>query len=61
MQGALTLPSAAVCLPACWRQVADINAGVDRLGFNKLGGGLLMLGWIVILVVVLVLVSNERT
>lgn len=35
-----------------------MNAGVDKLGFNKLGGGILILGWVVILVVVLVLVSE---
>lgn len=34
-----------------------MNAGVDKLGFNKLGGGVLLAGWIVILVVLLVLVS----
>ena len=28
-----------------------MNAGVDKLGFNKLGGGVLLAGWIVILVV----------
>lgn len=38
-----------------------MNAGVDKLGFNKLGGGLLLAGWIVILVVLLVLVRAPRT
>ena len=34
-----------------------MNAGVDKLGFNKWGGGILLASWVVILVVVLVLVS----
>ena len=52
-------PSALHITPAS-RQVTDISAGVDRLGFNKLGGGLLLAGWVAILVVVLVLVSGRR-
>lgn len=39
-------------------KVADMNAGVDKLGFNKLGGGVLLAGWIVILVVLLVLAGQ---
>jgi hypothetical protein len=34
-----------------------MNAGVEKLGFNKVGGAILLASWIVILVVVLILVS----
>ena len=62
---------AAACLPACHvcckanrsrsarLQVADMNAGVEKLGFNKIGGGILLVSWVVILVVVVVLVSGR--
>lgn len=56
--GRLVSPTyATLFVPTQSQQVDDINAGVDRLGFNKVGGGLMLAGWIVILVVVLVLVS----
>lgn len=38
--------------------MAEINAGVDKLGFNKLGGGILIAAWVAILVVCVVLVSR---
>lgn len=34
-----------------------MNAGVDKLGFNKLGGGILLVSWVAILVTCIVLVS----
>ncbi len=43
--------------PPC-QQVSDLNAGVNKLGFNKVGGGILLASWIVILVVVVVLVRG---
>ncbi len=39
-------------------QVADINAGVEKLGFNKIGGAILLVSWVVILVVCIVLVRR---
>jgi hypothetical protein len=39
--------------------VSDLNAGVNKLGFNKVGGGILLASWIVILVVVVVLVRGR--
>jgi chromate transporter len=38
--------------------VAEANVGVEKLGFNKLGGGLLIVGWVVILVVTVVLAGQ---
>jgi chromate transporter len=39
-------------------QVAEMKAGVEKLGFNKLGGAILLVGWVVILVVCIVLAGK---
>lgn len=39
-------------------KIADVNAGVDRLGFNKIGGAILILIWIGVLVGTIVAASQ---
>jgi chromate transporter len=41
-------------------KVGDSSAGVDRLGFSKLGGGLLIATWAAVLVAVLVLAGGRE-
>jgi len=39
-------------------KVADVAVGVDRLGFNKLGGGALIIVWIAVLVTTVVIAGR---
>ena len=36
----------------CWLQVEEVRVGVEKLGFNKLWGSVLLASWIVVLVLV---------
>ena len=41
-------------------KVADMAVGVDRLGFNKLGGALLIAVWIGVLITTIILTANTE-
>ena len=41
-------------------QVADVHAGVEKLGFNKLGGALLIALWLAVLITVVVLAGQTE-